>query len=77
MYNGLMEQKKEKMKDDIYLAWHIEAFQRSKKLPSLDKLYKDIDKNYSKNRTKKKTNKSDADLFKIAKSKGLQVPDKV
>jgi hypothetical protein len=70
-FEGYVEEKAEQRKTLIYLAWHIEAFSRQKRLPSLTKLLKDSGK-------KKKTQSrlSTQQLMTIAQSKGLTVPMK-
>ena len=55
--------------DLIYLAWHIEAFARQKKLPKLQSLLK-------KPKVKKQNSMSHDELIRIAKSKGLHIPIK-
>jgi hypothetical protein len=66
---GYSEEKAEHRQELIYLAWHIEAFARQKRLPGLAKLLKD--KEGSK---KTKKHLSTEQLMKIAQSKGLKVP---
>ena len=40
MAEGFMTRRDQKTNDLIYLAWHIEAFSRAKKLPKLETLLK-------------------------------------
>lgn len=51
----------------LYLAWHIEAFGRQKKLPKLKSILKD---------TKPKKKLTQEELIEIAQNKGLKVPTK-
>jgi hypothetical protein len=69
MFEGYAESASERRQELLYLAWHIEAFARQKRLPSLKKILKDSG-------IKKKTNSrlSTGQLMKIAQSKGLKVP---
>lgn len=69
MLEGYAEEKAERRQELLYLAWHIEAFARQKRLLSLTKILKDSG-------MKKKTNSrlSTEQLMKIAQSKGLKVP---
>jgi hypothetical protein len=69
MFEGYAEEKAERRQELLYLAWHVEAFARQKRLPSLKKILKDSG-------IKKTTNSrlSNEQLMKIAKSKGLKVP---
>jgi hypothetical protein len=69
MLEGYAEEKAERRQELLYLAWHIEAFARQKRLPSLTKILKDSG-------MKQKTNSrlSTEQLMKIAQSKGLKVP---
>ncbi len=71
MFGGHAEEKSERRQELIYLAWHVEAFARQKRLPSLKKVLKDSE-------IKKKTSSrlSIEQLIKVAKSKGLKVPVK-
>ena len=69
LFEGYAEEKEERIQELIYLAWHIEAFARQKRLPSLKKMLKDD--------ARKKTAPSRLSLeqlIKIARSKGLKVP---
>ena len=50
----------------LSLAWHTEALARQKKLPSLEKLLKDVRK-----KPKKKNSASDAILKAMAAEKGV------
>jgi len=47
MVAGYIERKKQESKDKVidslFLAWHVEAFQRTKKLPKLDSLISKIE----------------------------------
>ena len=67
--DGYLEILRERRRDLIYLAWHIEAFARQKRIPALKKVLKA-------NEAKKTQQKgfSTEELIKIAKSKGLMVP---
>lgn len=69
MIAGYAEEKAERRQELLYLAWHVEAFARQKRLPSLKKILKDSG-------IKKKTNSrlSTEQLMKIAQGKGLKVP---
>ena len=71
MCEGYIESRNEKISEMLYLAWHIEAFARQKKLPNLKKLLRESTKI---KRPKKQL--STEHLMKIAKSKGLEVPTK-
>jgi len=69
LFEGYAEEKAEQRQELICLAWHIEAFARQKRLPSLKKMLKE----------RKKTAPSRLSLeqlIKIARSKGLKVPAK-
>ncbi|HCS73350.1 MAG TPA: hypothetical protein DIW17_05690 [Clostridiales bacterium] len=66
---GHTEQQGEKRQELLYLAWHIEALARQKRLPALKKILKDS----GIKKTKKRL--TIEQLFIIAKSKGLKVPD--
>jgi ATP-dependent exoDNAse (exonuclease V) beta subunit len=68
---GVAQEKAERQQELLYLAWHIEAFARQKRLPSFKKLIKDSGK------TKKTQSRlSTEQLMTIAQSKGLKVPMK-
>jgi len=41
MFEGYAESASERRQELLYLAWHIEAFARQKRLPSLKKILKD------------------------------------
>jgi len=66
-----VEKLRERRQELIYLAWHIEAFARQKRIPALKKVLKA-------NEAKKPQQKglSTEQLMKIAQSKGLMVPKK-
>ena len=68
-FEGYVEEKAEQRQEIIYLAWHIEAFARQKKLPSLRKILKD-----SGSKQTAQSRLSTEQLMKIAESKGLKVP---
>jgi hypothetical protein len=62
MFAGYAEEKIERRQELLYLAWHVEAFARQKRLPSLKKILKDSG-------IKKKTNiLSTEQLIKIAEN---------
>jgi hypothetical protein len=69
MFTGYAEEKADRRQELLYLAWHVEAFARQKRLPRLKKILID-------SKIKKKTNSrlSTEQLMKIAQSKGLKVP---
>ena len=69
MFDGYAEGVNARRQELLFLAWHIEAFARQKRLPSLKKILKDSG-------IKKKTNSrlSTEQLMKVAESKGLKVP---
>lgn len=54
--------------DVIALAWHVEAFARQKRLPSLNKLIKDI-----RHKPKKQDSRSDTILKAMAAAKGVTI----
>ena len=62
------EQRYTDLENQINLAWHIEAMSRQKKMPSLNKLLKDIRKT-----PKKKSSLSDAILKAMAAEKGVDI----
>lgn len=68
---GYAEEKKEHRQELIFLAWHVEAFARQKRLVSLKKLLKEDER-----KEKKQSRLSTDQLMKIAQSKGLKVPRK-
>jgi hypothetical protein len=68
---GFAEEKAEHRQELLYLAWHIEAFARQKRLPGLKKILKDSGIN-----KKTRSRLSTEQLMKIAQSKGLKVPMK-
>lgn len=70
LFEGYADEKAEQRQALIYLAWHIEAFARQKRLPSLKKLLNDSGLN------KKRSRLSTEQLMKIAESKGLKIPTK-
>lgn len=55
--------------NDLTLAWHIEAFNRQKRLPSLEKVLKDA----RKKPRKKSDSRSDAILKAMAAEKGVTI----
>lgn len=63
------ENKAERQRELIFLAWHIEAFARQKRLPKLESILRGTSK---KKRNKKQFGKDE--LIKIAKAKGLKGP---
>lgn len=67
---GYADQLTEQRQELLYLAWHVEAFSRQKRMPALKKVLKEG--------TQKKHQKrlSKEQLMKIAQSKGLLVPQK-
>ncbi len=65
---GINDREIKHQQDLLYLAWHIEAFARQKKLPKLQSLLKQP-------KPKKQKNLSQTELIQIAKRKGLKVPD--
>jgi len=69
MFDGYAEGVNERRKELLYLAWHVEAFARQKRLPNLKKILIDSG-------VKKKTNSrlSTEQLMKVAESKGLKTP---
>jgi len=67
MVDSKLEQKEEDIQKLIYLAWHIEAFRRQKRLPKLKTLFKKKNKNLNKTSGRK-------ELIEIAKNKGLSGP---
>lgn len=67
---GYIQRQRQGLQDKIYLAWHIEALARQKKLPKLDTLLKSVVKKRS--TSQKKLNKQQ--LIDIAKKKGLSGP---
>ncbi len=67
---GYGERQSERRQELLYLAWHIEAFARQKRLPALKKILKDS----GIKKTQKKL--SIEQLYVIAKSKGLIVPER-
>lgn len=71
LFEGYADEKAEQRQALLFLAWHIEAFARQKRLPSLKKLLKDSGKN-----KKARSRLSMDQLIKIAESKGLKVPTK-
>jgi len=71
LFEGCAEEKAERRQELIYLAWHIEAFARQKRLPSLKKILKD-----SGSKKTAPSRLSLEQLIKIARSKGLKVPAK-
>ena len=71
LFEGYAEEKEERIQELIYLAWHIEAFARQKRLPSLKKMLKD-----SRRKKTAPSRLSTEQLMKIARSKGLKVPAK-
>jgi len=70
-FEGYAEEKAERRQELIYLAWHIEAFARQKRLPSLKKMLKD-----SGRKKAAPSRLSTEQLIGIARSKGLKVPAK-
>lgn len=68
MFDGYAEGINERRQELLYLAWHVEAFARQKRLPSLKKILKDS------GIKKKRNSLSTEQLMKIAQSKGLKVP---
>ena len=69
MLDGYMKSQEQKMQDLIYLAWHIEAFARQKKLPKLEGILKKMA------RRKPQEQKADkGELINIARLKGLKGP---
>lgn len=68
MAEGFVSKREQKTNDLIYLAWHVEAFSRAKKLPRLEALLKK-----RKPRAQKKTYTKE-ELINIAKGKGLAGP---
>ena len=69
MFEGYAEKKAEHIKELLYLAWHIEAFARQKRLPKLEKVLRET------NKMKKQSKQmSETELIGIAKSKGLIGP---
>ncbi len=60
------QQEQRAFESDLTLAWHIEAFSRQKRLPSLEKLLKD-----ARRKPKKKESRSDAILKAMAAEKGV------
>ena len=69
MFEAYRNKQTEHQQELIYLAWHIEAFARQKRLPKLDKILRETTK---KKKPRRQMNK--ADLIEIAKSKGLRGP---
>lgn len=69
MFEGYALKKEDILREHIYLAWHIEALSRQKRLPKLNKLLRETKK---KNKTQKQM--SQAELINIAKSKSLNGP---
>ena len=65
---GYAEQLAERRQEMLYLAWHIEAFARQKRMPALRKVLKEGGIKKSQKRL------STEQLMKIAKSKELKVP---
>ena len=63
------ERKKEQEAAIVQTAWLTEAMARTKKLPKLEKLLKEIDKPPRRQRTS-----TDAELIAAAKQKGLKGP---
>ena len=61
------ESEQRKFENDLTLAWHIEAFNRQKRLPNLDKVLKDA----RRKPRKKSDNRSDAILKAMAAEKGV------
>lgn len=53
----------------LTLAWHVEAFSRQRKLPSLARVLKDV-----RRKPKKKSSKGDAVLRAMAAEKGVKIP---
>ncbi len=70
IFDGYSELLTERRQELLYLAWHIEAFARQKRLPALKKVLKDC----GLKKTQKKL--SMEQLFVIAKSKGLIMPER-
>jgi len=66
--DGFLAKEERKNNDIIYLAWHVEAFARAKRLPKLQTLLKKR-KPKSQNQTLTKE-----ELINIAKQKGLTGP---
>lgn len=54
------DKQRERYNDLIYVAWHVEAFQRQKKLPKLSELIK--------TKKTKKQIQTDEDMFNVVKS---------
>lgn len=69
MFEGYAARQSEHRQELLYLAWHIEAFARQKRLPKLEKVLRETAK---KKRTQKRIGK--AELIAMAKSKGLTGP---
>ena len=57
-------------KNQIILAWYIEAFARQKKLPKLETLLKTP----KVKKVKKENNSTDDDLIELARKKGMKLP---
>lgn len=68
MAEGFVAREERKTSDLLYLAWHVEAFARAKKLPKLETLMKK-----RKPKAPKKTYTKE-ELINIAKQKGLTGP---
>jgi len=68
MIDGFLAREERKTNDILYLAWHVEAFARAKRLPKLQSLLKKR-KPKSQNQTLTKEQ-----LIIIAKKKGLAGP---
>jgi hypothetical protein len=68
---GYVEETAIRRQELLYLAWHIEAFHRQKRLPPLKNLFKE------RRRTKRASSPLTTEqLMNMAKRKGLQVPTK-
>ena len=64
MCKQAVEKRSKDIDELLYVAWHVEAFARQKRLPNLNHLIKESHK-------KKKTSKSDEILKAMAREKGV------
>lgn len=69
----LADREKERQYQDferiLTLAWHVEAFSRQRKLPSLERIIKDV-----RRKPKKTDDKGDVVLRAMAAEKGVKIP---